>query len=67
MDIIDHNQKAWDNESKAGIRWSIPVDQKTIVNAKSGIWDVILTPNKNVPKDWFGSIKNKKIVTIQNA
>ncbi|HJO94177.1 MAG TPA: class I SAM-dependent methyltransferase [Victivallales bacterium] len=67
MDIIEYNQKNWDKESKEGIRWSIPVDHKTIVQAKNGKWNVILTPNKNVPKSWFGDIKNKKILCLASG
>jgi len=38
MDIINYNHKMWDNDSKKGIRWSIPVEKKTIENAKNGDW-----------------------------
>ena len=35
--------------------------------AKNGEWDVLLTPNKPVPHEWFGEIKGKKILGLASG
>jgi hypothetical protein len=41
--------------SRAG-RWSVPVSEDVIESARRGDWQVILTPDKPVPSDWFGAL-----------
>jgi ubiquinone/menaquinone biosynthesis C-methylase UbiE len=64
MDIVKHNKSAWDNYVDKKDRWTIPVADEAIENAKSGTWDIVLTPNKSVPKDWFPSLKGLKILGL---
>lgn len=53
MDYVKENSKIWDNRAKNGDTWSIPVTSEMIQNARNGIWNIVLTPQKSVPKDWF--------------
>ena len=53
MDIYEYNRIAWNFQSREGCRWSTPVPAETIERAKSGDWEVSLTPNKPAPCDWF--------------
>ena len=32
-----------------------------------GIWDVMLTPTKKVPHEWFGGLKGKKILGLASG
>ncbi len=53
MELLEHNQKAWDKLARGGIEWSIPVSSEVIAEARSGNWQVFLTESKPVPRDWF--------------
>lgn len=54
MDIIKYNSKAWDAEVSSGEnQWTLPVSSEEIENARNGEWNIILTPNIPVPRDWF--------------
>lgn len=53
MNIQNYNSLAWDKEAEKGDQWTRAVDSEIIGNARQGIWEVVLTPTKNVPKDWF--------------
>lgn len=53
MDIQNYNSLAWDRQVEKGDQWTQAVDAETIENARRGVWEVVLTPTKNVPKDWF--------------
>lgn len=57
MDIVKHNEVAWNNQSEQGQSpWVQPVSPAEINAAKAGTWQVFLTPNKPVPRHWFGDI-----------
>ena len=52
-DYVKFNEKSWDNFSDANYKWTNRVSGETIKLAKSGVWDVVITPMKSVPKSWF--------------
>jgi SAM-dependent methyltransferase len=53
MNVQEHNSIAWDLDVEAGGEWSTPVSKETIENARRGEWEVILTPKRAVPREWF--------------
>lgn len=53
MNVQEHNSIAWDLDVEAGGEWSTPVSEETIEKARRGEWEVILTPKKVVPREWF--------------
>lgn len=67
MNTVSYNRDAWNKESTSGSRWSQPVDRKTIELAKAGKWKVILTPNKNVPPNWFGHLRGKRVLCLASG
>jgi SAM-dependent methyltransferase len=68
MNIPEYNRAAWNKESKSGISpWSQPVSAEEIRAARLGNWNVILTPNKSVPPNWFGYIKGKKVLCLASG
>jgi len=67
MDPVSYNRDAWNKESLEGSRWCEPVDSETIKAAKEGEWAVILTPNKSVPRDWFGDLAGRKVLCLASG
>ena len=67
MNILEHNRRAWNRESAAGQRWSVPVPQALVARARRGDWQVILTPDAVVPKEWFGPIAGKRVLCLASA
>ncbi len=45
-------------------KWTLPVSSREIALAKKGKAKIVLTPKKNVPKDWYGSVCGKKILCL---
>jgi len=37
-----------------GWEWGKPTSHEAFLAAKEGVWDMLLTPTKPVPKNWFG-------------
>ncbi|MHC2992896.1 SAM-dependent methyltransferase [Pontibacter sp. HJ8] len=67
MDIVKHNRSAWDNYVDQKDRWTIPVSEQELENAKSGKWTIVLTPKKPVPHDWFPNLKGLKILGLASG
>jgi len=54
MDIRAYNRKAWDNYVDEGeSEWTKPVSPEIIAQARQGIFSILLTEQKPVPREWF--------------
>ena len=67
MTHLDHNRRAWNQESAGRGPWSIPVEPEVIAAAREGNWSVVLTPNRPVPRDWFGEIRGKDVLGLASG
>ena len=67
MNYQDINAKTIDKWVSEGWTWGIPIDHETYVKALNGVWDVKLTPTKNVPHEWFGDLKGKKVLGLASG
>ncbi len=67
MNYTDINAKAIDKWVAEGWRWGIPIDHQTYLSAKQGKWGVLLTPTKIVSHDWFGDLKDKKLLGLASG
>ncbi|HYH04037.1 MAG TPA: class I SAM-dependent methyltransferase [Bacillota bacterium] len=63
-EIVLHNKTAWNKYVQDGCCYTKPVGKEVIEAAKNGEWDVILTPIKTVPKEWFPKIQGLKILCL---
>src|SRR4029077_16121926 len=53
MDVRSHNRAAWNRSVEVQNRWTLPVGKEVIDRARGGEFDLLLTPTKPVPMDWF--------------
>ena len=67
MDVYEFNQRAWDQQVASGNRWTLPVSSKLIAKARSGDWELVLTPSKPVPKSWFPDLSNCHVLCLASA
>ena len=67
MDYQDINAKTIDGWIKDGWEWGIPVSHETFEAAKNGDWDIHITPTKNVPHEWVGDVKDKRILGLASG
>jgi ubiquinone/menaquinone biosynthesis C-methylase UbiE len=66
-EYVKHNQRAWNREVAKGNHWTIPVSSEIIAQAKLGNWQVLLTPWKPVPAEWFPELKSLNILCLASA
>jgi len=58
----DINAATVDKWVADGWEWGVPVTHETFVRAQSGDWNVVLTPTKPVPHEWFAPhLKNERL------
>jgi len=67
MNYQDINAKTIDRWVEEGWEWGIPIDHETYVKAQNGDWDVLLTPTKSVPHNWFGELEGKQLLGLASG
>ena len=50
-----------------GWEWGKSINHETYINAKNDNWNVLLIPVKPVPHEWFGNLKDKKILGLASG
>ncbi|TET97549.1 MAG: class I SAM-dependent methyltransferase [Anaerolineales bacterium] len=67
MDIRKHNSLAWDKEVERGNKWTVPVSEAVIDDARRGQWEIILTPSKPVPRAWFPDLEGLDVLCLASG
>ncbi len=67
MDIATYNSAAWDSYVDKKDRWTMPVTEQALIDAKNGDWNIVLTPTKPVPHEWFPDLKGLKILGLASG
>ena len=67
MKYQDINAATIDRWIEEGWEWGIPISHETYVKATEGKWDVVLTPTRPVPHEWFGSLAGKKVLGLASG
>jgi len=66
-DIVEFNKKAWNKKVDDKNRWTQPVSAEEIQDARNGKWEVVLTPCKPVPSDWFPDMEKADILCLASG
>ena len=66
-DYTNINASRIDKLVETGWEWSIPISHEDYTKAKNGECNVLLTPNKYVPKHWFPDLRGKKLLGLASA
>ncbi|HAQ56269.1 MAG TPA: SAM-dependent methyltransferase [Acholeplasmatales bacterium] len=67
MDWLKHNREAWDHEVKIGNKWTVPVSAAIVDAARKGTAELLLTPTKPMPGDWFPALAGKKLLCLASG
>ena len=49
----DINSRVIDGWGEGGWEWGMPISHETYLRAKNGSWNLLLTPTKFVPNEWY--------------
>lgn len=64
MRYQDINARTIDRWVEEGWEWGVPISHGVYMDALSGKWDVVLTPTKPVPHEWFGDLRGKALLGL---
>ncbi len=67
MDIRAYNRSAWNRQVDSGNEWTVPVDAAVIAAARRGEWQVVLTPTRPVPREWFGELDGVRVLCLASG
>jgi SAM-dependent methyltransferase len=67
MNIQDYSRQAWDRQVAKGNRWTVPVDAGVIAAARRGDWQILLTPTKPPPCEWFGPLVGQEVLCLASG
>ena len=67
LDVRAYNRVAWDREVAGGNRWTIAVDDEIIAAARRGVWKILLTPSKPVPRTWFPDLEGADVLCLASG
>ena len=58
------NAQTIDRWVEAGWEWGVPLAHEAFQKARDGAWEVLLTPEKPVPRAWFPALPGKKLLGL---
>jgi SAM-dependent methyltransferase len=68
MDFLRINQAVWDKNVENSNIWTQPVSTEEIIKAKNGEWHIVVTPIKEVPREWFPELlKGREILCLASG
>jgi len=67
IDVRAFNREAWNKEVDNGNPWTIPVSAGVIAAARRGDWQIILTPTKPVPNEWFPELSGCDVLCLASG
>ena len=66
-DILGHNRVAWDKLGEQGNQWTVAYDPAKIAAARQGEWELYLTEQRPVPKDWFPRLEGADVLCLASG
>jgi len=66
-EVMKLNQRGWDLRVEEGDVWTRPVTSEQVARARSGDWSLLLTPNRPVPREWFGEVAGRDILCLASG
>ena len=64
IDLLAYNRDAWNRRVADGNQWTVPVSAGQIAEARKGNWQIVLTPTKPVPRDWFPPLAGTRVLGL---
>jgi len=67
LSYTEINAKTIDSWVKDGWEWGVPVTHDTCQKAQEGKWDVLLSPTRPVPHNWFLPFEGSKLLGLASG
>lgn len=67
MDVQSYNREAWDRQVRDANPWTVPVSSEEVARARSGDWQIVLTPMKPVPAAWYPPLVGARVLALASG
>lgn len=67
IDVTQYNKKAWDHQVDVQDRWTVPVSPQEIAEARKGQFQLLLTPTRPVPQDWYPDLHGCRVLGLASG
>jgi SAM-dependent methyltransferase len=67
VDVLEHNRIAWNKNVERKNPWTIPVSSEAVGAARQGRWEIVLTPTKPVPREWFSELAGCDVLCLASG
>jgi SAM-dependent methyltransferase len=67
MDVRAYNREAWNRQVAEGNLWTVPVTPEQIAAARRGEWQVVLTPTRPVPREWYPPLPGCDVLCLASG
>ncbi|ASN05435.1 class I SAM-dependent methyltransferase [Virgibacillus necropolis] len=68
MDVTQHNSNGWDKKVEEGATYTKSVSEEIMKKSQSGEWEITVTTNKPVPRNWFPkSLSGLKVLCLASG
>ncbi len=67
LDIRAHNRAAWNRNVEQGNVWTVPVSSQAIERARHGEFQLLLTPTKPVPANWYPPLCDLPVLCLASG
>ena len=62
-----YNHAAWNKRVANGNEWTVPFSDQVIDDARRGVWQILLTYSKHVPRDWFPKLDGLDVLCLASG
>ena len=67
MSYQEKNIEVIESWIEEGWVWGTPIDHETYLRALKGECEILLTPTKPVPHEWFGDVRGKRVLGLASG
>jgi SAM-dependent methyltransferase len=67
LDVRAYNREAWNRQVEAGNQWTVPVTAEEIAAARRGNWQILLTPSRPVPREWYPPLPGCDVLCLASG
>jgi SAM-dependent methyltransferase len=62
--VFELNRRAWDDKVERRNPWTLPVTSEEVTRARKGEWEIVLTPTRPVPREWFPDLGGARVLCL---
>jgi SAM-dependent methyltransferase len=67
IDVRAYNREAWNRQVDERNQWTVPVTLEQVAAARRGDWQILLTPTRPVPREWYPLLPSCDVLCLASG